>query len=202
MSGHSNSSDKLESLSPWWKQGIILTLIIGFSVLIWVTIRAYQDAPPIPKKVVGPTDEVLFTQEDILAGQQVFLKYALMENGTIWGHGAYLGPDFSAEYLHALSEDANQTLSREMYNRSWEELTLAEQNAVKAQVQQLLKENRYDSQTQVLRFTSAEAASFQRQIAKWGAYFYSPTTSGGLPRHYINDPQEIRSLTAFFAWTA
>ena len=31
---------------------------------------------------------------DILAGQEVFLKYGLMDNGTVWRHGVYLGPDF------------------------------------------------------------------------------------------------------------
>ncbi len=52
--------------------------------------------------MVGPSGEIVFTGADIQTGQQVFLKYGLMENGTIWGHGAYLGPDFSASYLHDL----------------------------------------------------------------------------------------------------
>jgi len=39
---------------------------------------------------------VVFTADGIIAGQQVFLKHGLMDNGTIWGHGAYLGPDFTA----------------------------------------------------------------------------------------------------------
>lgn len=202
MSVQADSMEKPETLSPWWRQGAILVLIIGFSVLIWLTVRVYQDAPPIPEKVIGPTGEVLFTQADILAGQQVFLKYALMENGTIWGHGAYLGPDFSAEYLHTLSEDADQLVAHEIYGRPWDKLTLGEQSAVKVHVQQLLKENRYDPKTRVLHFTSVETASFERQVAKWGTYFFSPTTSGGLPAHYISDTQELRSLTAFFAWTA
>src|SRR5512135_2745336 len=95
-----------ESLSPWWRNSVILVLALGFTVLIWISVRAYRDAPPIPAKVVGPSGETLFTRDDILGGQQVFLKYGLMENGTIWGHGAYLGPDFSAEYLHALALEA------------------------------------------------------------------------------------------------
>ncbi len=202
MSTQSLSTEKSKSLSPWWRQGVILVLIIGFSVLIWLTVRAHYDAPPIPEKVIGPTGEVLFTQEDILAGQQVFLKYALMENGTIWGHGGYLGPDFSAEYLHALSEDADRLVAHEMYGRSWEELTPGEQSAVRVHVQQSLKKNRYDPQTRVLHFTQAEVTSFERQVAKWGVHFSNPTTSGGLPARYISDPQELRSLTAFFAWTA
>src|SRR4030067_3423403 len=88
-----------EKLSAWWRRSVILVLIIGFSVLIWMSIMAYKDAPPIPEKVVGPSGETIFTRDDILEGQEDFLKYGLMENGKIWGHGAYLGPDFSAAYL-------------------------------------------------------------------------------------------------------
>src|SRR5512136_2084527 len=99
-------------LSPWWRNSVILVLALGFTVLIWIAVRAYKDAPPIPVKVVGPVGETIFSRDDILAGQEVFLKYGLMENGTIWGHGAYLGPDFSAAYLHTLSMDAAETIAR------------------------------------------------------------------------------------------
>jgi nitric oxide reductase subunit B len=92
-------------LSPRWKFGVILTLVIGFAVLIWIAFLAYEDAPPIPEKIVSPSGQTLITGGDIIAGQQVFLRYGLMENGTIWGHGAYLGPDFSAQYLHTLGMD-------------------------------------------------------------------------------------------------
>ena len=98
-----------KELSPWWKIGVIFTIFVGFSILIFITVRAYKDAPPIPLKVVNARGETVFTGEDILAGQQVFLKYGLMENGTIWGHGAYLGPDFSAAYLHTLALEAAET---------------------------------------------------------------------------------------------
>ena len=67
-------------------------MIFGFAVLILMSLRAYQNAPPIPAKAVAPGGEVVFTAEDVAAGQEVFLKYGLMDNGTIWGHGAYLGP--------------------------------------------------------------------------------------------------------------
>ncbi|MBE3067120.1 MAG: hypothetical protein IMZ73_06785 [Chloroflexi bacterium] len=65
-------------LSPWWRNGVIIVLIVGFSILIGLTVRAYRDAPPIPEQVVGPSGEVVFTGADISAGQQVFLKYGLM----------------------------------------------------------------------------------------------------------------------------
>jgi nitric oxide reductase subunit B len=187
-------------LSPWWRRGVIIALIFGFTVLIWLAARIYTDAPPIPGKVVDRSGETVFTRTDILSGQEVFLKYALMENGTIWGHGAYLGPDFSAAYLHILSIDAGDLLARQRLNRS--DVSDGERNAVAAEVQQLLKENRYSPQTDTLVFTEAEASSYQKQITKWSDYFSEPKTSAGLPVRYIHDPEELRQLTAFLAWTA
>src|SRR6187549_2499513 len=99
----SNRIETVDSLSPWWRNAVVLVMVFGFTILIWRSVATYSDAPPIPDNVVDASGETVFTGGDILAGQQVFLKYGLMENGSIWGHGAYLGPDFSAEYLHRLS---------------------------------------------------------------------------------------------------
>ncbi|MFN8006742.1 MAG: nitric-oxide reductase large subunit [Terriglobia bacterium] len=190
------------TLSPWWRHTVILTMIFGFTILIWLANKTYQDAPPIPGEVVGPSRERIFTDEDILAGQQVFLKYGLMENGTIWGHGAYLGPDFSAEYLHTLAIDSNDLLARQRYSRGSKELVEIERSVVNAEVEQQLRQNRYDPQTKKLTYTQLEVASYLKQIKKWTDYFSLSTGNAGLPDNYIKDPKELRQLTAFFAWTA
>jgi nitric oxide reductase subunit B len=197
-----NEKIATDTLSPWWRNSVILVLIMGFAVLIWVAVRSYSDAPPIPEKVATSTGEMVFTGKDILEGQQVFLKYGLMENGTIWGHGAYLGPDFSAEYLHTLSLDAGETLSKQNYNRPYADLTATERATVNAEVQQLLKQNRYDPKNGTLIFSPSEIASFKNQISKWTAYFSQPALNRGLLVKHIKDPKEIEQLTAFFAWTA
>jgi nitric oxide reductase subunit B len=191
-----------ETLSPWWKQTVILVLIFGFTILIGMAVAAYKDAPPIPAATVGPDGQTVFTREDVKSGQQVFLKYGLMENGTIWGHGAYLGPDFSADYLHTLALHAADNTSRRLYGREPAALNPAEHGAVYAEVRQMLRQNRYNADTETLTLTGAEVESFQSQQAKWAEYFSKPATSAGLPAKYITDPAEIRQLTAFFAWTA
>ncbi len=191
-----------QTLSPWWKQAVILVLIFGFTILIGMAVAAYKDAPPIPAKAVGPDGQTVFTIEDVKAGQQVFLKYGLMENGTIWGHGAYLGPDFSADYLHTLAVHAAGNAARKLHGKNLESLTAAERGAVDAEVRSMLRQNRYSAETGVLTLTADEAESFQAQQARWAEYFSKPTASAGLPAKYIADPVEIRRLTAFFAWTA
>jgi nitric oxide reductase subunit B len=197
-----DENHSLKSLSPWWRHSVIIVMVIGFTILIWLSIRTYSDAPPIPEKVSIASGKPIFTGADILSGQQVFLKYGLMENGSIWGHGAYLGPDFSAEYLHVLSMDARETISKQNYGKDEQELTTTEQNAVNAQVQQILKENRYNVQSLILGVTEAEAISYERQLKKWTEYFSQPINNAGLPVKYINNPKELQQLTAFFAWTA
>ncbi len=191
-----------EQLSPWWRQVVILVLLLGFSVLIWQAARTYTDAPPIPERVMSASGETIFTGADIRSGQQVFLKYGLMENGTIWGHGAYLGPDFSAEYLHTLAADAREMLERQRYQRSVQRLDAAQRSAITAEIQALLKQNRYDPSTRTLTFTDPEVASYRQQFQKWSDYFARPTANAGLPTSYISDPTQLRQLTSFFAWAA
>ena len=197
-----NNSYVSETLSPWWRHSVIIVMVVGFTILIWLSVRTYSDAPPIPATVASTSGKTIFTGEDILSGQQVFLKYGLMENGSVWGHGAYLGPDFSAQYLHTLSADIAETIARDSHGKDVRELNTTEQQAVNAQVQQLLKENRYDSRSQTLTFSEGEALSYQRQLNQWTEYFSQPTNNAGLPVKYINDPKELQHLTAFFAWTA
>ena len=197
--GPMNSSDEL---SHWWRRSVVLIIIACFSILIWVAVKSYTDAPPIPHRVVDPAGRTVFTGDDILSGQEVFLRYALMENGTIWGHGAYLGPDFSAEYLHSLVLDARETIAREKYGAGAPDLDHAGKTTVNDMVRRVLKENRYDRSSGTLAFTTAEAFSYENQKQKWKEYFRESVGNRGLPPKIIEDPEEIRLLTAFFAWTA
>jgi nitric oxide reductase large subunit len=87
-------SEPLETLSSWWRVAALATMAAGFAVLILLTMKAYQNAPPIPDKFVERAGAVVFTADDVLAGQQVFLKHGLMDNGTIWGTAAISAPIF------------------------------------------------------------------------------------------------------------
>ena len=116
----------------WWKVAAIVTMVFGFTILIGLTVEAYRQAPPIPVQAVAPGGAVVFTKEDVVAGQQVFLKYGLMANGTIWGHGAYLGPDFSAQYLHNWALDVADQAAQERFRRAYVELTPEQQAEIMA----------------------------------------------------------------------
>jgi nitric oxide reductase subunit B len=189
-------------LSPWWRHTTVLVLVFGMSVLIYLATRTYRDAPPIPERVIDSAGRTVFTGETVRDGQEVFLRYGLMENGTVWGHGAYLGPDFSAAYLHRLLDDAAEASAAARYNRPLAALDTPERESVDTDVRELLRQNRYDPRTGILTFTDAEAHSYQEQVHVWSEYFSQPSTSAGLTARYIENEDDLRRLTAFFAWTA
>ena len=138
------------ALSPWWARSLAAVIVVGLSVLCLVTFKAYENAPPIPVRVVDPSGAVVFTAADITLGQQVFLKYGLMDNGTIWGHGAYLGPDFSAQTLHLFAVDLTDRVTSQRFARGFDELSSEDRAGVGAIVAARLKVNRYDPRSGTL----------------------------------------------------
>lgn len=193
---------ELETLSPWWGRAVAFTFVMGFAVLILLTFKAYQNAPPIAARVVDATGTLVYTGDDVRHGQEVFLKHGLMDNGTIWGHGAYLGPDFGAAVLHDWATDLAQRTAKSRFAKAYLNLNTGERAAVDGEVGALLKANRYDPKTDTLTLLPAAADTFHNEIGVWKAYFEHPINNGGLPVRVVSDPQELHDLTAFFTWAA
>jgi nitric oxide reductase subunit B len=191
-----------DTLSPWWRHATILVMIGGFSVLSVITALTYTNAPPIPARVVDEAGTTLFDEATVLRGQEVFLSYGLMEHGSLWGHGAYLGPDYTAEYLHRLAEICNDAAARERTGRPVSELPPDEVEAAGSRTRIALKQNRYDPRLDTLTFTPCEAASLALQRQEWEHYFRGPTPAPGLPANFIRKTDEVEDLTAYFAWAS
>ena len=187
-------------LSPWWRHGAILAMIFGFSVLSVVTVQTYRNAPPIPDRVVDESDRTVFTGPEILAGQEVFLKYGLMEHGTLWGHGAYLGPDYTAETLHRLAEVTQETVARSRHQSAYAELDEGRKAAVADETRRILRRNTFDAATKTITFSGGAVAAFETARREWAAYFDGPAGAPGLPAHYIRDSKELDALAAYFSW--
>lgn len=195
-------TDDSGPLSPWWLRTIAMVMLLGFSGLILVTMLSYRNAPPIPQLVLDDRGGRLATGADVGAGQAVFLKYGLMSNGSIWGHGAYLGPDYAAAALHRMGMASADAIARERYGRAFAGLALAQQAAVNAESASQLKANRYDARSGTLRLTAAQSAAFSGEAALWRAYFRHPAGNGGLKAELVNAPDELRQFAAFVSWAA
>jgi hypothetical protein len=80
--------------------GLATLLIVSFSVLLWAGGEIFRAAPPMPERVVAQDGSVVFTRADMEQGRQVWQSIGGMQLGSIWGHGGYVAPDWSADWLH------------------------------------------------------------------------------------------------------
>ena len=189
-------------LSVWWIRAIAIVMVLGFSGLIYITTLSYQNAPPIPARVLDVNGAAVFSGDDISEGQTVFLRYGLMANGSIWGHGAYLGPDFSAAALHRMGLATSEALAQDKHQQKFSALTRSQAAAITAETAVVLKTNRFDETTGTLQFTAAQAAAYRYEITYWKGYFHDPSKNGGLMADLITDPAQLRQFAAFVTWAA
>ena len=178
-------------ISSRWFQGAMLTYLFGFTVLGMLAYLVYRDQPPIPAKTVAGKN-VLFTRDDIFGGMNVFQRYALMEYGSVYGHGAYLGPDFTAEYLHN---------SAEFLVKGYAGAPAGGLSARERVVAELHK-NTYNPSEDSLVWSGPREAAHKMMEEHYRALFFAKQTRGGAQAEWITNPDDIRKLTAFFAWTA
>ena len=125
-----------------------------------------------------------------------------MNNGTVWGHGAYLGPDFSAQYLHNLALDVSNYISLQKYKIGFSQLEPDKKESLVPLTRDLLAENRYQYDAHNLVFTEPEKRSYNDQISYWKDYLQKSTANRGLSKTLIVDQEELKQLTSFFAWAA
>ncbi|UFS95126.1 nitric-oxide reductase large subunit [Nocardia huaxiensis] len=171
-----------------WIQACALVALFGFFIMGLLAFRTYDDGPPIPDRVQTADGTLLFTGDDIGEGQKIFLAAGLMEYGSILGHGAWLGPDYTADYLRraaniAIDEHAGADAAREL-------------------VQADFQANRYDEHTGVLVYSPEQALAFDALTAHYGTVFRSDSTELGLKPEVLADEHAVRAVTSFISWTA
>jgi nitric oxide reductase subunit B len=113
-----------------------------------------------------------------------------MQYGSIFGHGAYLGPDFTADYLHRAALAVRDRYGGE---RS---------DVARSRTIEDFRSNRYSEQTNTLELTPAQAVAFDELRRHYARFFGTESNANGLRRRAITDPEEIEQLTAYFAWSA
>ncbi|MFT6991082.1 MAG: nitric oxide reductase subunit B [Paraglaciecola sp.] len=187
---------------------IILTLgmIAMFGILLLLGAEIYQKAPPIPKVVISSSGEVLYTRDDIQTGQNVWQSIGGMEQGSIWGHGSYLAPDWSAEWLH---REAEILLALKLHSPLIG-LSQTQNMAIqKAALQKEMRTNSYDSATGSIVVSDLRAVAI-KQVENHFVRLYvgSDQASLALRRDYafpvygMISKAEAKQLSSFYFWTA
>jgi nitric oxide reductase subunit B len=188
---------------------LLFLLAITFGVLLFGGYIIHRDKPPIPATVVSDAGTAVFTRADVTNGQKLYLSRGGQDMGTIWGHGSYLAPDWSADFLHRMGLYVGARLSGLAAGgaASFTQKDLDSMDAVKkAELQALatreMKTNRYNSGSGVLSFTGPQAEAFAALESYYTALFRDGNDRMGLQPGIVKNNAEGHQLTAFFAWLA
>ncbi|WP_457331981.1 nitric-oxide reductase large subunit [Rhizobacter sp. P5_C2] len=193
------------NLRLWRWLGLIF--VLSFGALGFIGYQIYLAAPPIPTSVVTADGEVLFTGEQIQAGQQVWLSSGGQQLGTVWGHGAYVAPDWSADWLHREAL-ALQGILLNAHQQAQPTLSTTDRAAIDVTLRQEMRANGYDDGTGVLKVSNERGQAVRAVAGHYGALFGNDTALTGLREQYamradtVPAAEDRRALTAFFFWTA
>ncbi len=194
-------------------QILVLILILSFTGLIFGGYSIYKEKPPMPQ-VVSSNGSSLFTEADIKGGQAVFLRFGLMDYGSIYGHGGYLGSDFTADYLHRMGLEIQKYYAQEKYGKSYDVLSDSEKAIINDLIKKDMKTNRYDPSTNTLKFTAAQTAAYKALSDYYANLFSKGSEQLRIPQNLIPDEPDsaksdwhsdkalARQLSDYFAWTA
>ncbi len=187
-----------------------VAMITMFSVLLYFGGQIYQKAPPIPAVVQSAAGESLFTGSDINRGQNIWQSLGGMQKGSIWGHGSYLAPDWSADWLHREAMGLLELLAQETYDTRYTDLDTAQQEALKVRLRLEMKENTWDPGSGAITVSGNRAHAIRQVGAHYADIFQNTGSENSqrLREQYAFSPtttlsdDDMHALGAFVFWTA
>ncbi len=177
-------------------------LVISFGILSWIGTRIYQERPPIADKVVTTSGETVINEGEIPAGQNVWQSLGGMEVGSIWGHGSYVAPDWTADSLHREAVFILNRWANDEFGVAYEKLKTEHQAQLSGRLAQLLRTNTYDPATNTVSIDPLRAEAFLANVAHYSEVFSQGNADYAIPAGAVTDENRLRQLSAFFFWTA
>ena len=185
-----------------------LVIVLSLGVLGYYGWELYQVAPPVPKQVVSADGRVVFTGAQIKDGQNVWQSMGGQEVGTVWGHGAYVAPDWSADWLHREAVWILDHWAQQDSQKTYLELDSEKQASLKARLKKEIRTNTFDPSTGDLRVSEVRAEAIAAVKAHYAALFTDDPTLRSLrdayaiPANTIKDPERMEAMNAFFFWAS
>src|SRR5699024_3017715 len=150
----------------------------------WMGREIHQQAPPLPSKAVTESGQLVFTKEELETGRQVWQSFGGQQIGSIWGHGALLAPDWSAEWLHKEALAILDIRAREQYGQPYEALAADDQARLQAQVRPDLRTSTYDADTDTLVISDERARAIEVVSSHYDRVFSDDAEMSALRETY------------------
>ena len=182
--------------------------VLSFATLGWFGREIYLEKPPIPTQVRTADGDILFTKDHLQYGQQAWLSAGGQQLGTVWGHGSYLAPDWSADWIHREALALQDLLAQRDFKLKYAELDVGDKARIDLLVKNEMRTNTYDAKTDVLVLSPMRAEAVRLTAQHFDDLFGDARALDALREQYAMTPNALpvandrKSLTGFFFWTA
>ncbi|HUL95295.1 MAG TPA: nitric-oxide reductase large subunit [Usitatibacter sp.] len=189
----------------WW--GLGLVFFLSFAALGWLGREIYLAAPPVAD-IRTDNGTLVYSAEDVRTGQRAWLAAGGQQLGTVWGHGSYVAPDWSADWLHREALAYGDIRSQALYGQGMAQLAPAQRAALDATVREELRRNTYDPATNTVTLSADRAAAIAQVAQHYTALFGDAAELDGLREQYamtanaLPRAEDRKALCAFFFWSA
>ncbi len=188
---------------------LVVGLVAMFSVLLFFGREIYHAAPPTPEVVRTSEGRTLFARSDIQRGQAVWQAMGGMQQGSIWGHGGYLAPDWSADWLHREATALLDIRAKAEGAGSHGALSARERASNAAELRVDMRRNTYDPRTGAITIAPDRAAAIAVVQEHYRDLYQARTPEAralrvdyAFPVHTRLSDADAQALTAFYFWTA
>ena len=185
----------------WWV-ALAVVVLGSFAVLLFMGVRINEEKPPIPTAVVDNSGRTIMTGDDITSGQQIWQSLGGQEIGTVWGHGAYVAPDWTADWLHRESMYLLDTWAKAAGATSYDQATPEQQGALKARLKAALRTNTYDAGTGQISLSADRVAAYESLAKHYADHFATGDEREAIPRGTLTDAAAAQKMADFFWWTS
>jgi nitric oxide reductase subunit B len=195
---------KTRNLWRW----LAIVFFLSFAALGWIGREIYLDKPPIPQQVVTSSGKVLYTGEQIQRGQEAWLSAGGQQMGSVWGHGSYVAPDWSADWLHREAIALRTIWAQQQFKKDYEQLTREEQAPIDVRLIAVMRGNTYDKASDTVTIQADRAVAMAQVAAHYEGLFGSDPAQDKLREQYamiagsIKNTDDLKALPAFFFWSA
>ncbi len=186
--------------------GFILVMVISFGILGYYGREIYREAPPIPEKVVDGNGNLLFTGQNIKDGQNIWQSIGGQEVGTVWGHGAYQAPDWTADWLHREAVYILDRFAQTEFGKNYNDLDEEKQAMLEKRLQKEMRTNTYNTQTKTLHISNIRAEAIKVVGSHYSSLFMDDENLAELreayaiPANTIKDKERMSKMNNFFFW--
>ena len=184
----------------WIALGCVL--VVSFAVLGGMGVKIISNAPPIPREVITNDGRAVFNEETIRRGQEVWQSLGGQEIGSIWGHGSYVAPDWTADWLHREATFILDRWAKEEGGENFEALPLERKASLEARLQKLERTNTYEALTGRLTIDPVRVDAFESLSQYYSSIFSEGRNEYAIPRGALTDKQKLREMSSFFWWTS